>query len=1001
LLIVAVIMWIALPLVALLRAGEAQRKAERLHNLSQERMDELLRRVRDLERRLEQPAAPLPHPIVEPQSSQAASLPANITPPGSEAARSFAVPPPLPVPPPRAASQEQIPAAAIKVPKAAQATTPPVVKPFVSLEQFMGVKLFAWVGGLALFLGIVFFVKLSIDRGWISEELRTAIGYTSGLALVAAGVRITGNRAYAVLGQTLCATGVVALYGMTYVAHAYYKFSFFAPPLAAFAIMALLTTGAFLLAVRLEAQVVAVLGMIGGFLTPILCSTGEDNPLGLFGYIALLDLGVLAVTKVRRWSYLSALAAGGTVLMQLAWFGRFFQTGGYAVGALTWVPVAVFLGFALLFSAAVWVAARDDGDFIPAGSALALCGSAMLVAFTFLGHDTITTRPALLYAYVLGINLVVMATAWRQPLAGHAPVLAGLLTFLHLAMWTVQALTPGMLPAALVIFLLFGLMHTAFSAVWHRRQVVRPVLNVGWVPVATLLLVFVPVVLFRSVSLLVWPTMLLVDLAIIGLAFLTRSLLPVFAALLVTMITVLAWLLKQPATGDGTLWFFLVLLGVFAVVFAVTSTLLARRLQEGVPDAAQQELARWLPVTSAVLPFALLILATLHLQVAEPSQVFGPALLLSLFLLGLGRLTGITSLSMTALLCVLSLEGVWHLRSFAASSPWLPLAWYLGFHALFSLHPHLFRRQLLGATTPWATAALAGVGTFVLVHALIKTTWPNDVMGLLPAAFAVPALLGLAAVVKLHPQNTSARLSQLAWFGGVALFFIILIFPMQWDKQWLTVSWALEGAALCWLFRRAPHPGLRATGAALLAVAFVRLSLNPAVLDYHIRGEFPIWNWQLYSYSLVAAAQFLAAWWLAPPCHLLGGINLRGLFCALGGVLLFLLLNIEIADAFTPAGNRSIAFQFTGNLARDMTYSIAWGLFAFGLLVIGFVMKSPVTRYVGIGLLGVTLLKLFLLDLANLDNIYRIGALVALAFIALAASFLYQRFLDREPSAKP
>ena len=57
--------------------------------------------------------------------------------------------------------------------------------------------------------------------------------------------------------------------------------------------MTLITAAAFVLAVRMDAMLVAVLGMAGGFLTPILLSTGHDNPFGLFGYIALLDLGLL------------------------------------------------------------------------------------------------------------------------------------------------------------------------------------------------------------------------------------------------------------------------------------------------------------------------------------------------------------------------------------------------------------------------------------------------------------------------------------------------------------------------------------------------------------------------------------------------------------------------------------------------------------------------------------------------------------------------------------
>ena len=85
-------------------------------------------------------------------------------------------------------------------------------------------------------------------------------------------------------------------------------------------------------------------------------------------------------------------------------------------------------------------------------------------------------------------------------------------------------------------------------------------------------------------------------------------------------------------------------------------------------------------------------------------------------------------------------------------------------------------------------------------------------LGLVPAAFAIPSLLGLAALLRLTPKDSPARNAQLALFGGAALFFITLIFPIQFDRQWITLGWALEGAALCWLFHRVPHPGLRIAG---------------------------------------------------------------------------------------------------------------------------------------------------------------------------------------------
>ena len=75
-----------------------------------------------------------------------------------------------------------------------------------------------------------------------------------------------------------------------------------------------------------------------------------------------------------------------------------------------------------------------------------------------------------------------------------------------------------------------------------------------------------------------------------------------------------------------------------------------------------------------------------------------------------------------------------------------------------------------------------------------------------------------------------------------------------------------------------------------------------------------------------------------------------------------------------------------------MTYSIAWALFALVLLVPGLIKRIAPARYAALGLLGVTLLKLFFHDLAKLAQLYRVGALLGVAVIAIVASFLYQRF---------
>ncbi len=105
-------------------------------------------------------------------------------------------------------------------------------------------------------------------------------------------------------------------------------------------------------------MVVAVLGIAGGFLTPVLLSSGQDAPLALFGYIALLDIGLLAVALRQKWNVLPVLGCIGTLLMQVGWLEKFFVAEQYYLGNKIFVAMAVFAGFEALFLIAVALAAR-------------------------------------------------------------------------------------------------------------------------------------------------------------------------------------------------------------------------------------------------------------------------------------------------------------------------------------------------------------------------------------------------------------------------------------------------------------------------------------------------------------------------------------------------------------------------------------------------------------------------------------------------------------------
>src|SRR5438045_6053182 len=318
-------------------------------------------------------------------------------------------------------------------------------------------------------------------------------------------------------------------------------------------------------------------------------------------------------------------------------------------------------------------------------------------------------------------------------------------------------------------------------------------------------------------------------------------------------------------------------------------------------------------------------MVTLRLPLANPSAVFGLALLLTILLLGMTKIFSLDVLPAVGLVSVLALEHTWHFQHFDPARATLPLIWYLVFYAAFSVFPFIFHQRFAGKTAPWATAALAGPLHFYLVYQVIRAAHPSGVPGLVPAAFALPSLAGLFILVKRTPLDSPARNAQLALFGAAGLFFITLIFPIQFDRQWITVGWALEGAALCWLFHRVPHPGLRLAGIGLLVVVFVRLALNPAVLSYHPRAVSPIFNWYLYTYGIGTACLFVAARLLAPPRNRVLGHNVRLLLYTFGTLLAFFTVNIEIADYFSTPGVAALTFQFSSNFSRHTSYVLPMG----------------------------------------------------------------------------
>jgi len=516
-----------------------------------------------------------------------------------------------------------------------------------------------------------------------------------------------------------------------------------------------------------------------------------------------------------------------------------------------------------------------------------------------------------------------------------------------------------------------------------------------------------------------WPIVLLIDLLAIFIAMLTASLVAILAVFTLTVLATALWIFQLPpslAEVPGML----VVIGGFAIFFMGAALFAARKFfnsnsstepAAGGTSPLPRVIFDQLTSMASVLPFLLLSLVVLRLPLANPAPVFGVAALLVVMLLGTARCLANEWLPLVTLGSVALVEWTWHFERFVPGQPSWAIAWYLGFSGLLLVFPFLFRARFIAKTGPWVAAALALPVHFPIVYQAIKMSAPDFAYrGLIPMAFAVPCFIAMRMLVQPRPVEGRVRLGQVALFGGATLLFVTLIFPIQFERQWITIGWALEGMALLWLFRRVPHPGLLLVGVGLLIAGFSRLALNPWVFTAYGRTGTPILNWYLYAYGIVAACQLAGAWLLARrgaaalgeaedgklssrgAAVQIGEVRVIPLLCTLGTLLAFMLLNIEIADCFSARGG-PLVFHLSASFEQDMTYSLAWAGFAFVLLAVGFVARNAATRYAGMGLLGATLLKLFLHDLWRLGGLPRIGSLVGLAIVLLVVSLIYQRFL--------
>jgi uncharacterized membrane protein len=331
-----------------------------------------------------------------------------------------------------------------------------------------------------------------------------------------------------------------------------------------------------------------------------------------------------------------------------------------------------------------------------------------------------------------------------------------------------------------------------------------------------------------------------------------------------------------------------------------------------------------------------------------------------------------------------------------ATADWLSGgAMALSLYVVFTAYPFVLGRRARESRDPFLTAIAASAAFFFAARAALLQGGYGMFVGAVPVAEGVVMALLLRELLRIEPA-AERDLARLALVAGTALGFATVAIPLQLNHQWITIGWALEGAALAWTYRRIPHRGLLYWAFALLAVVFARLAFNVEVFGYEPRG-YRIVNWYLYTYALCAASMFMAAWWFAGTDDLLIAPVPRAstLLPAAAVILLFLLLNIEIADFY--ATGSAIAFRFGVTLAQDLTYTIGWLVFGMLLLAGGIYLHNRIGRVAAVALIAITACKAFLYDMGSLGGLYRVGSLVGLAVSLSLVALALQKFVLQSP----
>ncbi len=274
--------------------------------------------------------------------------------------------------------------------------------------------------------------------------------------------------------------------------------------------------------------------------------------------------------------------------------------------------------------------------------------------------------------------------------------------------------------------------------------------------------------------------------------------------------------------------------------------------------------------------------------------------------------------------------------------------------------------------------------------------------------YALPMAVFAGIALYYARRNETAQARACSWFAGVLLFVLSTLEVRQFFSgsvlkgkwpglvEWATYpnAWLLIGIFLLLVYKKWNDRTFKELawafgGAGVILVALANVLLGSPLLIHHAVGSFPLFNWLLYIYGapLVLMAVF---------AYLARGTQAEGVAAKIasygGWLLAFLLITLEVRQFFQGR------FLDAGRILQkeNYWYSAVWILFALFLLVVGIARRGKGLRIASLVVVFLAVTKVFVYDLRQLQDLYRVGSFLALGVSLLVISFLYQRFVFAE-----